>query len=190
MTEVLLGLSLAAVAVAIQRLVLVSRARSMRARELSFRFHEVRDGLHKLVAEGRLSTDSRTYDALMSMTNLAIRNCGSMKLMHVLALARQVDAAVPRQTLQEIERQDDDVKELAGSFFEGFAAMLVNNDRIVRYSVRAVRTLEQSWRVLRPLVSVVDRLGALLVGRISPARADAVRTATRFIDNSRNLAAA
>ena len=190
MTEFLLGLSLAAVAVTIQRMLLASRARSLRARELSFRFHEVRDGLQRFVIDGRLSSESRAYSMLMSGTNLAIKNCGAMKLKHLLNMALQVDAAVTRQTFKDIESQEDEVKELAGSFFEAFAQMLVNNDGVVRYSVRAIQAFEQSWHILKPTITLVDRLGARIVGILSPTRAQAVRTATRFIDNSRHLAAA
>jgi hypothetical protein len=74
MTTLLVAVLSTLLAAFVQAAILDKRRILLRAKEQCFRFHELRDALQILAIEGKIKQDSRIYQFLMFMINVAIKN--------------------------------------------------------------------------------------------------------------------
>jgi hypothetical protein len=192
MTSIVVGLVALALAVLIQRLVLVRRARGLKAREQAFRFHAIRDELQALALKGVVDQDDSVYRFVMWTTNLYIRNAGVIKLRDILRIARAVDSEVTGGTklMYEVKRAPEPLQRLVGDTFTALVETLVANDYIVRAGLAAGRLAARTQKMLRPAIALLTRMGDAIARLIAPTHAEAVEYARKYDDWGGRLQAA
>lgn len=182
-TSIVVALASLALVVAMQRLALRSRARTLKLREQAFRFHAIRDQLQDLAIEGVIKQGAPTYEFLMFAANVAIKNAGILRLRDVLRVARTVDERVQQKRVaiwRDMKRHPEPVQRLFADTFGSMAAMLIANDWIVRAGVWAAFCAAQAWDMVRPVVQALIRAADTVAGYLSPTHAEAVEKARRF----------
>jgi hypothetical protein len=96
--------------------ILQGRESFLRAREFSFRFHEIRDRLQMATIDGKIGKTSVTYEFLQESLNLAIKNAKEMRLSQVIELSRAVEKNADddgfSKILEEMQRCGPEVRKL------------------------------------------------------------------------------
>lgn len=192
MSAVLVGLVALALAVVLQRLLLVGQARQLTARQQAYRFHAIRDELQSLAISGQAQPDSDLYRFLMWTANLAIRNAGTMKLRDIVSLARAVDKETrPYRPFEEMIRSSPKpLQHVAVETFESLTAMLVANDSLVRGGLRFANVAVSTWRLCRPVLIFLVRRADAIAQHIAPSHAEAVQYARKYAGLAGRVAAA
>lgn len=190
MNAFILGLATSAVGLLFARLILNHHARLLRANEQAYRFHAIRDQLQLLAVDGEVDQQSEIYQFLIWVTNLAIRNAGTMKLRDVLQIARNVEqrlqGAPPRLFEEALRKESRPLQEVASATFDALAQMLLANDWLVRSWMRCTFVLRGAReRFLHPLLMAVRAFA----DRFLPDRASAVDYAREYTDFADRLVA-
>lgn len=173
MQLLIFSLSIFALGLLIEILMLCRRAPRLNVKEQAFRFHALRDDLQLLAVDGHISVTSLSYHTLMLMLNVAIRNAGLMKLREILVIAETVRKELAQSNAKElqsdIQRHGVKVQELASQCFKAFADMLVANDYIVRLVVAAAHSSLVRYGVL-PVFRMLKPLAPVHAKAVSQAR--------------------
>jgi hypothetical protein len=185
MTAILIAILSALLAGLIQVVILDRRRILLRAKEQCFRFHELRDMLQILAIEGKIKQESRIYQFLFFMINVAIRNAGVMKLSDLLRMSKTVKTEVEGPGFEAVTRElrsyPAEVQILASDVFNTFAKMLVVNDDLTFLlfniatniaNIAAVQIVKSIAKTLTPQRAEVVRQARsyrLLGQRMAPA---------------------
>lgn len=170
-------ISLAAV-IALQRIFLF-RSGGIKGRQQAFALHALRDDLQLMVANNQVERTSVTYDFLMTMLNFAIKNAGVVKLRDLLVLSNKVRSDVVHRSFEnvqgDIKKHSPEVQELSAKFFFVMANMLVSNDWIVNYGVKAAKLIVPPIKIFASIMSKFLRV-------VMPERVEAVSDVRRYRD--------
>lgn len=184
MVPTLIALASCVVALGVQLAYLSKRDRILRAKEQAFQFHALRDELQLFVVQERMHPSALTYEFLMQMLNFSIKNAGVLKLREALALTEKVKERVDETRfeaiLADVKKHDPEVQELTGKFFLAFANMLVSNDWIVRAGVGVARRVATGWKVLGPIIRMLDTIATAFFRLVTPIRVEAVHEVRRY----------
>lgn len=193
MQSFIFALATVSMAFAIQRLFLIGRSTSLRAREQAYQFHSLRDRLQLLASEDHVKQTSLTYSFLMRTLNLAIRNAGVFKLRELLDLASKVRQSVEEthfeKICEDIQRHDAEVQKLAEEVFQEFFRMLVENDWLVSSGLRVRSYVKSSVSHLAPIVALVDGGVTKVLTVLDPTRVKAVTEARNYRNWANRLSA-
>jgi len=191
MESLIVGLASLVAGVSIQRAFLGNLGSKLRAREQAFQFHALRDELQLLIAEGRMSTSSLTHDFLMKFLNFCIRNAGALKLREILEMAERVKNTPGKnqfsRVMEDIQKHDSEVQQLAQKFFFALANMLVSNDWLVRGGVETAKAIATSWRAIKPFIQILQSGMSTFLGIFMPTKVKAVRQAQWYFDQANRL---
>src|SRR5260370_11076864 len=118
--------------VAVGRVMLHKYIGPLKAREQCFKFHELRDRLQVIAVEGKIEIGSETYQLLLFIINLSIRNAGVMKLSEILkaakAIEKRVNASTSERVFADIRSHNQEVQHLSAVVFDALPRMLISND--------------------------------------------------------------
>lgn len=191
MESFIAGLASLVLGIWIERALLANLAAKLRVKEQAFQFHALRDELQLLVAEGRIDPSSDVYEFLMQMTNFCIRNAGVLKLREVLEIAERVKSKIAnnefKRIIEDIQKQDVQVQQLAQKFFFAVANMLISNDWLVRCGVQMATAIAKGLRTVTPVVALVHRGTTAILDVVTPTKVEAVREARWYVELGNRL---
>jgi hypothetical protein len=178
MNPLLVALVAAVVALGIKFRFLRKRQPLLRSKEQAYKFHEFRDRLQILNAEGKVGIASLGNDFLMFAINLAIRNAGAMRLTDILQMSRAVKKKVQNdgfeRITEDIRRQGEEAQKFSAEFFEAFAIMLISNDTVT--SLMFTFTKLAAGSVNKAVLRLIAAVGNALV----PEQTEALREAREY----------
>jgi len=145
MTPVLVALTMTVIGLLVPLAVLRRRDVLLRSKEQAYRFHELRDRLQILNAEGKIQPESIGYSFLMFSLNVAIKNAGVMSLSDMLQMSRAVKKKAEYITFEQIaedfRKQSEEAQILSAEFFRSLTLMLISNDHLVRFTFTLAQPL-------------------------------------------------
>jgi len=185
--SLVLGLALLALALMVQLAMLLGLKRQMVTRQQAYVFHSIRDQLQLHVVEGRVRQDSEAYEFLLWACNLAMRNAGTMRLSDLVKVTAQIERRVGEAmgTLEDIQKQPEEVQRLAAECFSSLAKMLIANDTLVRAAFALRKLVMQTAGTSSSVLIKADQFATSLFG--TSTRARAVASANRYLNWSQDL---
>lgn len=178
MNPILIGLTVTAIGLLIELLVLDARNPKLRATEQAYKFHELRDRLQILMVEGKIDARSVAHQFLILSLNLAIKNAGVMSLTQILKLSRAVkrnaDEVTFQHIIEDVHRQGVQVQKLYDEFFQALVVMLISNDRLTKLMFALAKFGAKA--VNRAVIRVIASVGKSLF----PKHTEAVSEARQY----------
>lgn len=161
----MIGLGAGALSLFMVMAILERRIPKLKAREQSYKLHELRDRLQILIIQDKITVQSATYSFLMPSLNLAIKNAGVLSLSRILELASAVnrnasDRSYPK-IVQDVRRHDSEVQKLFDEFLQTLIAMLISNDKITSLMFTAAKYVAKEFN--RAALDILASAGRLLL---------------------------